>query len=108
MITRKRYYLADGPTAYEFLRTFGLGITNTDLASIPSEDDATGGGSLATSLSGRVLIQVEEHGEAWYVNPSDLKRYYMADGDDEYRIMRELSLGTLMSDISEIPIGEVE
>lgn len=107
-ITRMRYYLKDGPTAYEFLRSFGLGITNADLAKIPTEDDSVGGGALAQSLSGRILLQVEEHGEAWYVNPADLKRYYMRDGDEAYRIMRELSWGTLLSSIAGIPIGLVE
>ncbi len=107
-ITRMRYYLADGPTAYEFLRSFGLGITDANLEQIPTEDDASGGGSLAQQLSGRILLQVESVGEAWYVNPSDLKRYYMADGDEAYRIMRELSLGTLMEWIEDIPIGSVE
>lgn len=107
-ITRLRYYLKDGPTAYEFLRSFGLGITNADLSKIPTENDAVGGGTLAQSLSGRILLQVEEHGEAWYVNPADLKRYYMANGDEAYRIMRELSWGTLLSSISGIPVGAVE
>ena len=106
--SRLRYYLKDGSVAYEFLRSFGLGITNADLAKIPAETDAVGGGELAERLSGRILLQVEEHGEAWYVNPSDLKRYYMADGAEAYRIMRELSLGTMMPWISEIPIGGVE
>ncbi|MBT4857369.1 hypothetical protein HON52_04265 [Candidatus Uhrbacteria bacterium] len=94
-VTRFRYYLADGPTAYEFLRTFGLGITNADLEQVPTSDDAYGGGTMAEALSGRILLQVEENGEAWYVNPSDLKRYYMADGAAAYTIMRELSEGTL-------------
>ncbi len=107
-ITRKRYYLEDGPTAYEFLRSFGLGITNADLEQVPTEDDSVGGGALAEQLSGRILLQVEEHGEAWYINPDDLKRYYMADGDEAYRIMRELSWGTLISSISGIPVGTVE
>ncbi|MBT3230455.1 CAP domain-containing protein [Candidatus Uhrbacteria bacterium] len=107
-ITELRYYLKDGPTAYEFLRSFGLGITNADLESIPTEDDAYGGGALAEQLSGRILLQIEEHGEAWYINPADLKRYYLADGDEAYRIMRELSWGTLLAAISGIPIGLVE
>ena len=107
-VSRMRYYLKDGPTAYEFLRTFGLGITNADLAKIPTEDDAYGGGALATQLSGRILIQVEEHGEAWYINPADLKRYYLKDGAAAYEIMRELSVGTLKEWITEIPTGEVE
>ena len=106
-LSRQRYYLKDGPTAYEFLRSFGLGITNADLAKIPTENSTTGGGALATQLSGRILLQVQEHGEAWYINPSDLKRYYMKDGAEAYRIMRELSLGTLMSWISGIPVGNI-
>ena len=107
-VTRLRYYLADGPTAYEFLRTFGLGITNADLAQIPSSDDPVGGGSLAEALSGRILLQVEERGEAWYVNPTDLKRYYLADGDAAYTIMRELSEGTLAEWIEDIASGSVQ
>ncbi len=106
-VSRYRYYLKDGPTAYEFLRSFGLGITNADLAKIPTENDAVGGGITAQRLSGRILLQVEEHGEAWYINPSDLKRYYLANGDEAYRIMREISLGTLMSAISGIEVGEI-
>jgi len=107
-LSRSRYYLKDGPTAYEFLRSFGLGITDADLAQIPAEGSATGGGALAERLSGRILLQVERHGEAWYINPSDLKRYYLKDGAEAYRIMRELSLGTLMSSISGIVVGTVE
>ncbi len=107
-VTELRYYLADGPTAYEFLRSFGLGITDANLEKIPTEDDAYGGGSLAESLSGRILLQVEQNGEAWYVHPGDLKRYYMADGDEAYRIMRELSEGTYMEWIEDIPAGSIE
>lgn len=107
-ISRHRYYLKDGPTAYEFLRSFGLGITNADLSKIPTENDAIGGGATAERLAGRILLQVEEHGEAWYVNPSDLKRYYLKDGNEAYRVMREQSLGTLLSSIAGIAVGEVE
>lgn len=28
-------------------------------------------------LSGKILLQVEDRGEAWYVNPANLKRYYL-------------------------------
>jgi len=30
--------------------------------------------SLGGNLSGRILLSVEESGEAWYVNPLDLRR----------------------------------
>jgi hypothetical protein len=31
----------------------------------------------AESLKGKILLQVELNGEAWYVDPLDLKRYYL-------------------------------
>jgi hypothetical protein len=45
------------------------------------------------SLTGRILLQVESHGEAWYVNPIDSQRYYLGRPDDAYGVMRNLGLG---------------
>jgi hypothetical protein len=47
----------------------------------------------AQRLAGRILLQVESHGEAWYVNPKDYKRYYLGKPDDAYALMKKLSLG---------------
>lgn len=44
-------------------------------------------------LSGRILLQVEENGEGWYVNPTEQKRYYLGRPADAFAIMRELGLG---------------
>jgi len=54
---------------------------------------------------GKILLQVESRGEAWYVSPADGKRYYMKDGNAAYQIMRFLSLGILNKDIDTMPIG---
>jgi hypothetical protein len=48
---------------------------------------------LAQKLSGRILLQVQSHGEAWYVNPANLKRYYLGRPDDAFAIMQKLGLG---------------
>ena len=48
---------------------------------------------LANRLKGRILLQVESKGEAWYVNPDNLKRYYLGRPDDAFKVMRELGLG---------------
>ena len=60
---------------------------------------------LVNRLKGKILLQVESRGEAWYVNPKDGKRYYMKDGDAAYQIMRFLSLGITNADIQKMPIG---
>ena len=62
--------------------------------------------NISSRLKGKILLQVEEHGEAWYVNPNDGKRYYMADGSSAYQIMRFLSLGISNIDIRKIPVGD--
>ncbi len=49
--------------------------------------------TLAAQLSGRILLQVENHGEAWYVNPKDQKRYYLGKPEDAYTLMKQLSTG---------------
>ena len=49
--------------------------------------------SLANRLSGLILLQVQQYGEAWYVFPTDKKRYYLGTAQDAYSLMRRLSLG---------------
>ncbi len=57
--------------------------------------DAVG---LADSLSGKILLQVEENGEAWYVNPQTKTRYYMGRPADAFALMQELGLGISNAD----------
>ena len=47
----------------------------------------------ATTLAGRILLQVESRGEAWYVNPGTLERYYLGRPPDAFNLMRQFSLG---------------
>ncbi|MDP3889070.1 MAG: hypothetical protein Q8Q25_00815, partial [bacterium] len=49
--------------------------------------------SMASNLKGRILLQVEGHGEAWYVNPANQKRYYLGRPDDAFKVMRTLGVG---------------
>ncbi|MFA6551464.1 MAG: hypothetical protein WCV41_02985, partial [Patescibacteria group bacterium] len=58
--------------------------------------------SLSNKLKGRILLQVENHGEAWYINPKNSKKYYMADGDEAYNIMRDLGVGITNKDLEKI------
>ncbi|OIO47346.1 MAG: hypothetical protein AUJ28_00930 [Parcubacteria group bacterium CG1_02_37_51] len=64
--------------------------------------------SLNSRLRGKILLQVESKGEAWYLNPDDGKRYYMKHGGAAYQIMRYLSLGITNNDLRKIDIGEID
>lgn len=106
-----RYYMRDGDVAYRMLRTFGLGISDADLAAIPSVDyveevrtaESVCDDVAAAALRGRILLQVEQHGEAWYVDPATCRRVYMKDGEAAYATMRYLSLGITDRDLAKLP-----
>lgn len=61
--------------------------------------------NLSNRLAGRILLQVEAHGEAWYVRTDNVKRMYLANGDSAYALMREIGLGITNSELAKIPIG---
>jgi hypothetical protein len=64
--------------------------------------------NLVERLKGKILLQIQQNGEAWYVNPADGKRYYLKNGDEAYRIMRILSLGITNLDLRKIPVGDIK
>lgn len=57
---------------------------------------------LVAKLSGKILLQVESHGEAWYVNPKDGAKYYMANGDAAYNLMKRLGVGISNKNLDKI------
>ncbi|MCK5459570.1 trypsin-like peptidase domain-containing protein [Candidatus Parcubacteria bacterium] len=50
-------------------------------------------GNLSDRLKGRILLQVESNGEAWYVSPDNSNRYFLGRPADAFSVMRELGLG---------------
>ena len=64
--------------------------------------DTPPAGGLATRLSGKILIQVESHGEAWYVNPGDNKRYFLGRPQDAFALIKKLGIGISDADLSKI------
>ncbi len=110
----KRYYMKDGTAAYSIMRFFSQGITDADLAKIPSVTDTTAmkasssicaSNALANRMRGQILLQVQQHGEAWYVDSMKCRKIYMKDGAVAYEAMRFLGLGILNSDLIKIEDG---
>lgn len=60
---------------------------------------------LINRLRGRILLQVEDKGQAWYLSPVDGKRYLLSDGEQAYKILRKLSLGVKDADLQKISVG---
>ncbi len=60
---------------------------------------------LSQQLKGKILLQVESRGEAWYVNPADEKRYYMGRPQDAFNLMKKLGIGITNNDLEKIGIA---
>lgn len=103
--TGRRSYLGRPDDALRTMREFGLGISEADLARVPTDKEAKSGDlTLRRRLAGQILLQVERRGEAWYVHPVDLKRYYLGRPEDALRVMTKLSLGISSKNLALLPI----
>jgi len=102
---QEMHFLSRPIVAFNVMREQGVGITNNDLEKIPVADnycpsylpdcDKTDNhnAKFTNEQKGKIFIQVEETGEAWYVNPADAKRYYLGRPIDAFNAMRNLGLG---------------
>ncbi|MFH2105373.1 MAG: hypothetical protein ABII72_04020 [Parcubacteria group bacterium] len=107
---QKRYYLGRPQDAWNIMRALGLGITDANLARIATynNNDWATDLSILRYVEGRILIQTELNGEAWYVSPVDDRRYYLGRPTDAFQLMRNLGLGISNQDLTQIPIGTVD
>lgn len=99
-----RVFLGRPADAFKAMRFFGLGITNANLERIAMKGNPDINTPFARRFAGRILLQVESHGEAWYINPVDLKRYYLGRPADAFYLMRQLGLGITDVNLALIPI----
>lgn len=53
---------------------------------------------LANKQKGKILLQVEGRGQAWYVSPANGKRYFLARPADAFNLIRQLAVGVANKD----------
>ncbi len=95
-VAKKRAFLGRPSDAFRIMRELGLGVSEYDYQSFA--------GFAPGKLSGKILLRVESLGEAYYVNPDNLKLYYLGCPSDAFRIMRKLGLGITNLDLNTIAI----
>jgi hypothetical protein len=96
-VDKKGYYLGRPADAFNIMRTLGLGAKHDLIASTTY---------FPTSLLGRILLDVESHGEAYYIYPKDRKKYYLGRPDDAFAVMRTLGLGISNTNLSALPLAQ--
>lgn len=93
-----RYFLGRPSDAFDIMRNLGLGATHEFITSHTEFPD---------SVVGKILLDVEFNGEAYYIYPGDRKAHYLGRPDEAFKIMCGLGLGITNTDIRKIGIGEV-
>jgi hypothetical protein len=58
--------------------------------------------NFAAGRKGKIFLQAESRGEAWYINPADGKRYFLARPADAFNIMRQLGVGISNSNFEKL------
>lgn len=96
-LNNKRYYLGRPNDAFLVMRSLGLGVTNNDLNLYLKK--------APVRLAGRILLKVQDKGQAYYVDPVELKLYYLGRPDDAFLVMRKRGLGISNRDLENIVIA---
>ncbi len=97
-VNNKMYYLGRPADAFGIMRSLGLGVSNKDFY--------TFNGVAPKKLAGRILLKIEDKGEAYYVHPDSLKMYYLGRPADAFDVMRNLGLGISNEDLNKLEQSE--
>ncbi len=97
-LDNKRYYLGRPDDAFNLMRELGLGATNADI-------DVFIKSKAPSRLAGRIVLRVQDAGQAYYIDAVSLKLYYLGRPDDAFRVIRERGLGITNADLSQIAIS---
>ena len=96
-VNQKRYLLQESSDVFNIMKELGLGISNSDFNSFK--------GIAPLRLSGRILLKVQGLGEAYYVNPVDLKMHYLGRPHQGLKLMQSLSLGITNMNLAKISVS---
>lgn len=103
--TGSRSHIADANVAWDLIKSQMIGISNADLAKLPTPGQAPKDKALRDRLKGKFLLAVEQHGEVWFVNPHTGYRHYLGTGTDTYNQVKTVSLGITLADLESISIS---
>jgi hypothetical protein len=92
----KRYYLGRPADAFAVMRKLGIGARHNIITAYKS---------YPTALLGKILIDVDDKGKAYYINPADRKAYYLGRPSDAFDVMRKLGYGITNGNLGLISVG---
>lgn len=83
-------------------QSFSLSASTPSNVTSQSSGNAVNGSALSRRLAGRILLQTQDKGQAWYLNPTDQKRYFLGRPADAFNLMRRFGLGISNADFNKL------
>ncbi len=107
-VTEGKEYLADGEAAQLLLKRKALGINEENFSKLvmgenKDEPSVCEESALGKRLRGRIVLRVEENGEAYWILPTNCRAYYAGTFEASYELMKRFSLGIVKNDLAKIP-----
>jgi hypothetical protein len=93
----RRYFLGRPNDAFSIMKRLGLGVRHEVIEK----------GVFSDRLKGRVLIDVDDKGKAYYIDPRNKKAYYLGRPEDAFKVMVDLGVGINEENIRRIGIGMI-
>ena len=84
--------------AFSIMREEGLGVSDVDFEAWD--------GTAPENLAGKILLKVEDLGQAYYVNPDTLEMLFLNRPADAFDVMRDLGLGISNDDFESCFVAE--
>lgn len=61
--------------------------------------------ALFNRVKGRIVLKIEDSGQAYYISPLTRTAYYLGRPEHAFTIMRSLGIGVTNADLEKIPVG---
>ncbi len=96
---------------YHLLERKALGIseenfTKLTLGEEKEDSNVCEDSKMGKRLRGKIVIRVEENGEAYWIYPENCRAYYAGTFDAAYELMRNFSMGIKKNDLAKVKDNE--
>lgn len=104
--SKVRYGLDSVNDFSRLLQHVNVGVTNKDLLLLKSDAASADVAAAKLRYRGSIVLDVKNSGRAWYINPLDLKAYYLANGQEGFKVAQALSLALTAARLEMIPVTD--
>lgn len=112
-VSKKAYYIVTPKHTMQIMKGTSIGVSTANIEKVPvggycpstrpnCDNPAKHDQTFANHYKGYIFLEVEEKGEAWYVNPKDGKRYYLGTPENAYNILASASTGISNKDFANL------